>query len=127
MKPGKRRSLLEHKFESILKEHDVLYDYEITKVPYTIPQSEHKYIVDWTLVNGLLLETKGYLADYQERMKYQLIKEQHPGLDLRFIFQDPNKLCGGTKTLKHSQWADKYGFKWCSIKDTDQLIMWFKE
>jgi len=126
MKPGKRRSLLEHKFESILKEYDVLYEYEITKIPYIVPESSHKYTVDWTLQSGILLETKGYLADYQERLKYQLIKLQHPTIDLRFVFQDPNKLCGGTK-MKHSTWADKQGFKWCSIKDTEQLASWFKE
>ena len=92
----------------------------------TAQSTYYTYTVDWTLLKGLLIETKGYLADYNERRKYVLIKEQHPEIDLRFVFADPNKKCGGMKTT-HAQWADKYGFKWCSIKDTDQIKQWIVE
>ena len=126
MPPTNRRSKLEQQFESMLKEFNVQYDYEITKVPYIVPQSDHTYTVDWTIINGLLIETKGYLADSTERKKYILIKEQHPELDLRFVFSDPNKKCGGMKTT-HAQWADKAGFKWCSIRDTEQIKQWITE
>ena len=126
MPPINRRSKLEQQFEAMLKEFDVQYDYEITKVPYIVPESNHTYTVDWTILKGLLIETKGYLADSTERKKYVLIKEQHPELDLRFVFGDPNKKCGGMKTT-HAQWADKHGFKWCSIKDTEQIRQWITE
>src|SRR5574343_837617 len=116
MSEKKRRSKLELKFEEIIKEFDVAYDYEVTKIPYTIPESNHNYTVDWTFINGLLVETKGYLSDHKERYKYVLLKQQHPDLDLRFVFDNPNKLCGGTKQT-HGAWATKYGFKWCSIKE----------
>jgi Phage endonuclease I len=121
-----RRSKLEERFETILQDMDVQYEYEVTKIPYTIPESHHTYTVDWTLLNGKLIETKGYLSDHSERRKYVLLKEQHPELDLRFVFDNPNKLCGGTK-MSHAKWADKYGFRWCSIKDTDQILGWIKE
>ena len=120
MSEKKRRSKLELKFEEIIKEFEVQYDYEVTKIPYTIPESNHNYTVDWTFINGLLVETKGYLSDHKERYKYVLLKQQHPDLDLRFVFDNPNKLCGGTKQT-HGAWATKYGFKWCSIKDVDQI------
>jgi len=126
MSEKKRRSKLELKFEEIIKEFDVVYDYEVTKIPYTIPESNHNYTVDWTFINGLLVETKGYLSDHKERYKYVLLKQQHPDLDLRFVFDNPNKLCGGTK-MTHSKWAEKYGFKYCSIKDVDQIKQWVKE
>ena len=126
MSEKKRRSKLELKFEEIIKEFNVEYDYEITKIPYTIPESNHNYTVDWTFINGLLVETKGYLSDHKERYKYVLLKQQHPDLDLRFVFDNPNKLCGGTKQT-HGAWATKYGFKWCSIKDKDQIQQWIKE
>ena len=126
MSEKKRRSKLELKFEEIIKEFDVAYDYEVTKIPYTIPESNHNYTVDWTFINGLLVETKGYLSDHKERYKYVLLKQQHPDLDLRFVFDNPNKLCGGTKQT-HGAWATKYGFKWCSIKDKDQIKQWVKE
>ena len=126
MSEKKRRSKLELKFEEILKDFEVEYDYEVTKIPYTIPESRHTYTVDWTLLNGMLLETKGYLSDHQERYKYVLLKQQHPDLDLRFVFDNPNKLCGGTK-MTHAKWAEKYNFKWCGIKDVEQIHSWVKE
>lgn len=122
----KRRSKLELRFESFLQEFDVQYEYEVTKIPYVIPVSNHTYTVDWTLVNGMLLETKGFLKNHAERKKYILIKEQHPELDLRFVFQDPNKKCGGMKTT-HAQWADKNNFLWCGIKDIETLKQWIIE
>lgn len=126
MTSQRRRSKLEEKFEAILLDNDVEFQYEVTKIPYTIPESHHTYTVDWTLLNGKLLETKGYLSDYGERRKYILLKQQHPELDLRFVFDNPTKLCGGTKQT-HADWADKAGYKWCSIKDTEQIIRWLKE
>ena len=81
-----RRSKLELKFEDLLKDFEVEYKYEVTKIPYIIPESSHNYTVDWTLINGVLIETKGYLSDHKERYKYVLLKQQHPDLDLRFVF-----------------------------------------
>ena len=126
MSEKKRRSKLELKFEEIIKSFEVEYDYEVTKIPYTVPESNHNYTVDWTFINGLLVETKGYLGDHKERYKYVLLKQQHPDLDLRFVFDNPNKLCGGTK-MNHAKWAEKYGFKYCSIKDVDQIQQWIKD
>lgn len=126
MSEKKRRSKLELRFEEILKEAKAEYDYEVTKIPYIIPESNHNYIVDWTVKDKLYLETKGYLSDYQERHKYILVKTQNPDLDLRFVFDNPNKLCGGTK-MTHAKWADKYGFKWCGVKDTETIIKWINE
>lgn len=122
----KVRSKLETQISDILNNIGIDWKYEITSILYTIPETYHKYTVDFTLENGILLEGKGYLEDHAERKKYVLIKEQHPEIDIRFVFQDPNKKCGGMKTT-HAQWADKCGFKWCSIKDTDQLKNWITE
>jgi len=122
----KRRSRLEERFESILNDFGIIYEYEVTVIPYIVPESRHKYTVDWTLLNGLLIETKGYLSDHQERHKYVLLKQQYPDMDLRFVFDNPNKLCGGTK-MTHAKWAEKYGFPYCSIKDVEQIKSWVKE
>lgn len=126
MSEKKRRSKLELKFEEIIKDFQAEYDYEVTKISYTVPESNHIYTVDWTLINGLLVETKGYLSDHKERYKYVLLKQQYPEMDLRFVFDNPNKLCGGTK-MTHAKWAEKYGFPYCSIKDVDQIESWIKE
>jgi len=126
MSEKKRRSKLELRFEEILKENEATYQYEVTKIPYTVPSSNHHYTVDWTLSNGILIETKGYLSDHQERYKYVLVKQQHPELDLRFVFDNINKLCGGTK-YTHGTWAEKQGFKYCSVKDVETIKEWANE
>lgn len=126
MSNPRRRSKLEERFELILKDFDVPYEYEVTKIDYIIPESSHTYTVDWTILNGRLIETKGYLSDHAERRKYVLLKEQHPDLDLRFVFDNGNKLCGGTK-MSHNKWAEKYNFKHCDIKDVDQIKAWINE
>ena len=126
MANDKRRSKLEERFETMLQSHKADYKYEVTVIPYIVPESNHKYTVDWTLPNGILLETKGFLSDYQERNKYVLIKKQYPLLDLRFVFDNPNKLCGGTK-MSHAKWAEKNGFVYCGIKDEDVIQSWVEE
>jgi hypothetical protein len=122
----KVRSKLEQNLSKILNNAECVWEYEVTKIPYTIPETKHTYTVDFSLINGVLLEGKGYLSSHQERHKYVLLKQQHPDLDLRFVFDNPNKLCGGTK-MTHAKWAEKYGFPYCSIKDTEQILSWVKE
>lgn len=126
MSEKRRRSKLELTFEQILKDSKADYEYEVTVIPYIVPESKHNYTVDWTLPNKILLETKGYLSDSQERNKYILIKQQYPEIDLRFVFANNDKLCGGMKTT-HAQWATKNGFKYCSVKDTETIKQWIKE
>ena len=126
MSAKKLRSKLEKTFEDILKVNQAEYEYEETKLGYTVPESNHVYNVDWTLANGILVETKGWLKDHQERSKYILIKQQYPEVDLRFVFANPNKFCGGMRTT-HKQWAEKNGFKWCAITDLKTIAQWVKE
>ena len=120
---NKRRSRLEQKFEYILNDLNVPYTYETTVIPYIIPESKHKYTIDWSLDNQLFIETKGWLSSSTERQKYELIKKQYPNLDLRFVFANPNKYCGGTK-YSHATWAKKQGFKYCSINDYETIKEW---
>ncbi len=122
----KRRSKLEENFEYLLNDLEVKYKYEDTKLTYIVPESKHTYLIDWSLPNNIYVETKGYLSDHKERSKYILIKEQYPELDLRFVFMDCNKLCGGAK-YSHGTWATKQGFKYCSIKDYNIIKDWLSE
>lgn len=125
-KTVKVRSKLEIKIANILNNTGEVWGYELTKIPYIIPESSHTYTVDFSLKNGLLIEGKGYLSDHAERTKYVLLKQQNPSLDLRFVFDNPNKLCGGTK-MTHAKWAEKYGFSYCSVNDIEQINSWIQE
>lgn len=125
-KTVKVRSKLETQIAAVFNDVNTPWEYEVTKISYVIPESNHTYTVDFSLGNGILIEGKGYLSDHAERKKYVLLKDQHPDLDLRFIFDNENKLCGGTK-YSHATWAKKYGFKYCSIKDKQIIKDWINE
>lgn len=56
------------------------------------------------------MECKGRLTVH-DRTKHVLIAEQHPDLDIRFVFQYNNPITKGSKT-KYTDWAEKHGFKW---------------
>jgi len=105
------RSGFENKVASALSEQKVNFKYEVTQIEYIRPQTNHKYTVDFTLPNGILIETKGRWT-LEDRKKHLLIKKQHPKLDIRFVFQNPNgKIRKGSKTT-YSDFCEKYDIPW---------------
>lgn len=110
----------------VLNETQTEWSYEKDKLKYFVPKSDHIYTPDFRLENGIFIEGKGILSDYAERQKYILIKEQYPCIDLRFIFGNPKKRCAGMK-MTHEEWAIKYGFPYCSVKDVDIIKSWVNE
>jgi hypothetical protein len=61
------------------------------------------------LPNGIVVETKGYF-ETADRQKHILVKAQHPELDLRFVFSNPDKpISKGSKT-SYAMWCEKNGF-----------------
>jgi hypothetical protein len=98
-------------------------EYETLKIKYIIPSSEHSYTPDIILPNGIILEVKGRLVK-ADRDKHLLIKQQHPELDIRFLFQNANnKIRKGSKTT-YAQWCDKNDILWCEKIVPDA---WIKE
>ncbi len=117
------RSGFENKVASALSEQKVKFEYEVTQIEYTKPETHHKYTVDFTLPNGILIETKGRWT-LEDRKKHLLIKKQHPELDIRFVFQNPNgKIRKGSKTT-YADYCDKYNIPWA---DKIIPIKWLTE
>jgi hypothetical protein len=117
------RSGLEETIANQLTAKNIPYEYEEKKntVKYIIPVSNHAYLPDFKLPNGIIVETKGrfVLAD---RKKHTLIKEQHPELDIRFVFSNSNaKLSKGSKTT-YAMWCDKLGIKYADKAIPDSWI-----
>ena len=113
------RSGLEERVADLMCELGVKYEYESTKVPYII---QHIYTPDFLLPNGIYLETKGFW-EASDRRKIKNVKEQHPELDIRMVFQNPfNKIAKKSKTT-YAQWCDKHDIKWTSF--TNIPIEWF--
>jgi hypothetical protein len=104
------RSGLEETIANQLQKKDIPFEYEnkANIVKYVIPVSDHTYLPDFKLHNGIIVETKGrfVLAD---RKKHKLIKEQYPDLDIRFVFSNSNtKISKGSKTT-YASWCEKLG------------------
>ena len=105
------RSGLEESVDALLKQSGIDGQYEQHKVLYTIPVSYHEYTPDFRLPNGIFVETKGRFV-IEDRKKHVLIKQQHPELDIRFVFQNSkNKIRKGSPTT-YADWCNKHGFKY---------------
>ena len=121
------RSGLEDKVNDMLKENNKSFSYESEKISYIQPQTKHNYTPDFVLnkmVGGkMYIETKGRWVK-TDRLKFDLIFEQYPGIDIRFVFQNPNaKLYKGSKTT-YAQYCDKKGWRWAKKEIPEE---WLKE
>ena len=114
------RSGLEERVAKQLDAAGVQYDYEGSWIPYVVPARAAKYLPDFRPHKSIIiLEAKGrfggHLSDSngaKERQKMILLKEQHPELEFRFVFQRAAaKIYKGSKTT-YAKWADDHGFQW---------------
>ena len=86
-------------------------EYEQHKIKYTKPATNHTYTPDFRSPNGIFIETKGRFVA-EDRKKHILIKDQHPELDIRFVFQNSkNKIRKGSNTT-YADWCEKHGFQY---------------
>jgi hypothetical protein len=104
------RSGLEVKVGVQLTASGLPWTYESERIPYIAKPKT--YTPDFVvIINGkkVYIETKGrFLAS--DRSKHLLLKKQHPDMDLRFVFTNPNqKLNKGSKTT-YAEWCIKHGF-----------------
>ena len=117
------RSGFEHKVADQLNEQKIKFEYETTVIDYIKPQTNHTYTIDFTLPNGILIETKGRWV-LEDRKKHLLIKKQHPELDIRIVFMSgKTKIRKGSKTT-YGDWCDKNGIVWAEKQIPED---WFSE
>ena len=104
------RSNFENNFATFLELNNVRYDYESEKIHFT-PKTR-VYTPDFHLLDyDMFVETKGQFVA-SDRAKHLLIREQHPDIDIRFVFQNTQKkLYKGAKTT-YSDWCKKHGFQY---------------
>ena len=117
-RPRKRsqifRSGLEEKVAGLLKDLQVSYEYEGTKIPYVI---EHNYTPDFYISkHDIYLETKGYW-DEEDRRKIRNVKKQHPELDIRMVFQSPYNTISKKSKTTYAQYCEKLDIKWSSFAE----------
>tara|TARA_R110000868_G_scaffold354932_8_gene616201 strand:- start:929 stop:1327 length:399 start_codon:yes stop_codon:yes gene_type:complete len=103
------RSGLEEDIDNSLKAVGINGEYEQHKISFTKPATQHKYTPDFRLPNGVFVETKGRFVT-ADRKKHLLIKEQHPDIDIRFLFQNANGRISKKSKTTYADWCIKYGF-----------------
>jgi hypothetical protein len=108
--PRRYRSGLEKTVSEFLKQNQKKVRYEELKVEWK-DLRYRTYTPDFVLDNGIIIETKG-IFDNEDRRKHIAVREQHPELDIRFVFSNANaKLYKGAKTT-YADWCDKQGFQY---------------
>lgn len=120
---NKCRSRFELKIGKQLFKLKVPFEYEKIKLKFQQPPKDRTYTPDFILPNGIIIEAKGRLT-VKTRQKHEWVKDQHPELDIRFVFQRAkNPIYKGSKTT-YGDWADKNGFRWANKTIP---VSWLKE
>jgi hypothetical protein len=117
------RSGLEDKIVAELKALKILFTYEQHVIQYVKPARNAKYTPDFVLPNGIIVETKGRFVT-ADRQKHLQIKEQHPDLDIRFVFSNSNNRISKQSKTTYAMWCEKNGFLYA---DRSIPSAWLKE
>jgi len=111
------RSGLEKSLAAYLDERNISYEYEEHKVKYTVPERQATYTPDFyvTTRSGklIIIETKGRFVT-ADRQKMLLVKEQHPDLDIRFVFSNPKTRISKKSKTTYAAWCMKHGFPYAA-------------
>lgn len=89
------------------------FEYEGYKLRYTQPEKPRTYTPDFVLPNGIIIETKGRFVT-ADRQKHLFIQACHPGLDIRFVFSNPNARIGKTSKTTYAMWCGRAGFTYAA-------------
>ena len=85
--------------------------YETITILYEKPAKKSRYTPDFPLPNGIIVETKGRFVT-ADRQKHLAIKAQHPHLDVRFVFSNPNARISKKSQTTYAMWCEKNKFKY---------------
>jgi hypothetical protein len=105
-----------------LRSRDIEFTYEDYQYsyPYPLPRGEcvacggkalvrwSWYTPDWFFPNGVVVESKGRLTAHTRKVLLA-VREAHPTLDLRLLFQRDNPINTGSRTT-YTAWATHNGF-----------------
>lgn len=117
------RSGLEEAIAEQLKMLGVDAAYEPVTISYEPLLKTRTYKLDFILPNGIVIETKGRFVT-ADRQKHKAIKDQHPDIDLRFIFSNCKQRISKQSKTTYADWCEKYGFKFA---DKTLPPAWVKE
>lgn len=132
------RSGLERDAAAKLTQAGVPFDFEGQWIRYVVPEREAKYLPDFSFKGcPIILEPKGRFggaipggkfrvstkdAAVKERQKFVLLREQHPELDIRFIFSRASTPIYKGSPTSYGKWATDHGFLWAEKVVPDAWI-----
>lgn len=139
------RSGLEREAAAKLTQAGVPFGFESQWIKYIVPEREAKYLPDFSFMKSddfpkgcpIILEPKGRFggavpggkfrvstkdAAVKERQKFVLLKQQHPELDIRFIFSRASTPIYKGSPTSYGKWATDHGFKWAEKVVPDAWI-----
>jgi hypothetical protein len=102
------RSGLEEAVADQLRAAGVRFLYERVTIPYTVPESTHRYTPDFILPNGIVVETKGRWLT-SDRKKIKLFVKQHPEIDLRIVFSNPRSRISKQSSTTYAKFCETHG------------------
>ena len=109
------RSGLERRAAKQLHDLGRHFTYEEEVLKYIKPERYSKYTPDFVIEksNGekMYIEMKGQFKT-ADRQKQLLIKQQHPDLDIRIVFQRASNKISKTSNTTYAKWATDKGFIW---------------
>jgi hypothetical protein len=110
------RSGLEEKIAASLEARGADFSYESLKITWVPSAKPRTYTPDFVIKTKtgkvIIVESKGRWVT-QDRMKMKAVIEQHPDLDIRFVFQNPNqRISKGSKTTYAVWCQEKLGSRW---------------
>lgn len=116
------RSGLEDTLAQQLKDAKIKAEYETVKIEWE-DLMYRTYTPDFVLPNGVIVESKGRFTA-EDRRKHLKIKQQHPNLDIRFVFSNSRaKLSKGAKS-SYADWCNKHKYLYSDKTIPEE---WLKE
>ena len=111
------KSGLEEVIYNYLKNNKVHFVYEGMKIKFELPTQKKSYTPDFPINDRFIVEAKGAFNS-ADRKKHKLIREQHPELDIRFIFSNSKTKIGKKSLTTYGKWCELFKFKFHCIQST---------
>lgn len=105
------KSRWERTIATELEKYKIPLQYEVDKLQYTVPSSNHTYKPDFKIADKVYIESKG-IWDREDRNKILLIKEQYPDIKIYMAFQNAKQKIYKRSKTTYAEWCDKHGIEW---------------
>lgn len=108
------RSGLEREVARQLRLAGCEFGYESEVIPYLKPAKTAKYNPDFIITkrdgSKMYIEAKGRFLTV-DRQKHLLLRDQHPDLDIRLLFQNAKNTISKTSKTTYAKWCESKGIK----------------